>query len=558
MASQITSSHRIGLSIGSWLALLLFAGSGAIAEPIEVDPREDGAPEQLDARGELYIESQTAIPTRRLTLDAALALSVKKNLGVEVSRYEPAIAEQEMKGAWGAYDPTLSANTGYQLNESPRTTFASGGDSKDQQRIISAGSSLTGLLPYIGATLGIELETSRNKGNFSFESLSPKYESSIFLTAKIPLLRGLIWNEPWTQVKVSKIGYFASVDGFTEAVMDITESTINIYWKLVADREQMGVAVKSLETAQALLGQTQTQFEVGVVSKVEVVEAEAGVADREFKLIVAQNTFENSGDALIDAVLGRELKATTNFRLEPADDPENYEIRDVNVERAVATAFAKLPELSRADRAIEERELQLRFAKNSRLPQFDIDARYGYVNKSGDANSRNPTPPPASLTGSYRKSYNDMFSEDGFENYSVVGTFSIPIPNRTARRNVTRGEIDLRRARSLKSRTEQDVILDVRSAARGILASARGIEAAERRRLAAEEQLRAERIRLEHGESTPFEVLQRESDLVDAESQKIAALQSYRAADARLERAQGTILESYRIQIDDVRQPVMR
>jgi len=151
-----------------------------------------------------------------------------------------------------------------------------------------------------------------------------------------------------------------------------------------------------------------------------------------------------------------------------------------------------------------------------------------------------------------------MFMDDGFENYSVIGTLSIPIPNRTARHNVTRGEIDLRRARSLKSRTEQDVILDVRSAARGILASARGIEAAERRRLAAEEQLRAERIRLEHGESTPFEVLQRESDLVDAESQKIAALQAYRAADARLERAQGTILESYRIRIDSVRQPVMR
>ncbi len=557
MASQITTSHRIALTVGSWLALLVCATSTAIAQPIEIDPREAGAPEHMDARGELYVESQGAKPARRLTLDAALALSVKKNLDVEVARYEPAIAEQDMMGAWGAYDPTFSASGGYRLSESPRTSFAVG-DAKDQTRVINAASSLTGLLPYIGATLGVEVETSRSKGNFSFESLSPKYDSSIFLTAKIPLLRGLIWNEPWTQVKVSKIGYFASLDGFREAVMDITESTINIYWKLVADREQLGVAIKSLETAQALLGQTETQFEVGVVSKVEVVEAEAGVADREFKLIVAQNTFENSGDELIDAVLGRELKATTNFRLQPADDPENYEIRDVNVERAVATAFAKLPELSRADRAIEQREVQLKFAKNLRLPQFDIDARYGYVNKSGNANSRSPAPPPSSVTGSYRKSYNDMFMDDGFENYSVIGTLSIPIPNRAARHNVTRGEIDLRRARSLKSRTEQDVILDVRSAARGILASARGIEAAERRRLAAEEQLRAERIRLEHGESTPFEVLQRESDLVDAESQKIAALQAYRAADARLERAQGTILDSYRIRIDSVRQPVMR
>ena len=40
--------------------------------------------------------------------------------------------------------------------------------------------------------------------------------------------------------------------------------------------------------------------------------------------------------------------------------------------------------------------------------------------------------------------------------------------------------------------------------------------------MAAAEQLRAESIRLEHGESTPFDVLLREQDLVKAESQKIA------------------------------------
>jgi outer membrane protein TolC len=377
-------------------------------------------------------------------------------------------------------------------------------------------------------------------------------------------LRGLIWNEPWTQVKVTKIGYSASLEGFREAVMDISESTINAYWKLVADREQLAVANKSLETAHALLKQTETQYEVGVVSKVEVVEAEAGVADREFNLIVARNTFENSEDDLVDAVLGRALNPTMTFRLEPADDPEDYEKRDVDVERSIRIAYQNLPDLVRADRAIEQREIEVKFAKNQRLPQFDIDGRYGFVNTSGDQSPNTCSPfqrPPgqtaadclAGLQSSgYRSSFNDMYSEDGFENYSVRGIFSIPIPNRAARHNVNRSKIELRRAKTQKSRTKQDVILAVRSAARGIIASAQGIEAAERRRLAAEEQLRAERIRLEHGESTPFEVLQRESDLVDAESQKITALQAHRAADARLERAQGTILDTYRIRVDSI------
>ena len=73
----------------------------------------------------------------------------------------------------------------------------------------------------------------------------------------------------------------------------------------------------------------------------------------------------------------------------------------------------------------------------------------------------------------------------------------------------------------------------------------------ERRRLASEEQLRAETIRLEHGESTPFDVLQREEDLVGAESQKIFALQAYRDSLTALERAQGTILRNHNVVVEE-------
>ena len=66
------------------------------------------------------------------------------------------------------------------------------------------------------------------------------------------------------------------------------------------------------------------------------------------------------------------------------------------------------------------------------------------------------------------------------------------------------------------------------------------------------EQLRAEEIRLEYGESTPFEVLLKERDLVSAESQWITAVQTYRNAHTALDRQQGTILENNGIHIEDV------
>ncbi len=99
--------------------------------------------------------------------------------------------------------------------------------------------------------------------------------------------------------------------------MDNVQSTVNSYWGLVAARDRVRVAQKSLETARALLAQTSTQYEVGVVSQVEVVEAEAGVAQREFELIQTANTFRNAQDELIDNVLGTELSARTDLQFVP-------------------------------------------------------------------------------------------------------------------------------------------------------------------------------------------------------------------------------------------------
>ena len=122
----------------------------------------------------------------------------------------------------------------------------------------------------------------------------------------------------------------------------------------------------------------------------------------------------------------------------------------------------------------------------------------------------------------------------------------------SARHTVSRTELELSRAETQKRRLEQTIILEVRRAARNLQASQEGIDAARDAQRAAEEQLRAERIRLEYGESTPFDVLQREEDLVDRENELIGAFQAYRTSVTALDRAQGTILRNRNINIAEV------
>ena len=536
-----------------WLTLasaLLSLVPLAWAEP---EPgKSPGASDSMSLPNDLAPGARIVQDGRPLSVREAVALSIQNNLNVEVERFEPEIVETESDGAWGAYDPTILADFEYDVQKSPNT-FSLNSAAANIDRDRGGGVGIDQLLPYVGASLNLRFDSSKTTTSNTLSSLDPQYDSSFFITAKIPLARNLIWNEPWTNVKISKLAYHISEENFRTALMEDVRITVESYWNLVATRDQVRVVQKSLETSRALLAQTETQYEVGVVSRVDVVEAEAGVATREFELIRTANVYRNAQDELIDIILGRELSARTTLQFVPTEDPESYEVPVVNIERLVQRAFLHRPELAAANNRIEQGEVEVKFAKNQRLPQLDAEVRYGYVGISGDGNP-DLSFGTAPADSSYGDSLDDFFKSDGADNLLIAATFSIPFPNTTARKRAVRSELELRRRKTERLRLEQTIILEVRAAARLLLASAQGIEAAERRRVASEEQLRAERIRLEHGESTPFEVLQRESDLVGAESSKIDALQAYRIAEIRLERSQGTILESRNVVVESARE----
>jgi outer membrane protein TolC len=345
--------------------------------------------------------------------------------------------------------------------------------------------------------------------------------------------------------------------------MDIVSSIEDGYWNLAATEQALEVAEKSLETSRALLRQTQAQYDVGVVSRVEVTEAEAGVADREFRQITADNFYRAAQDELIDRVYGPRLTPTSRTEIDPTDRPESYVTFALDPELSTQRALERRPELTIAQQQVEQGEIGLKFAKNERLPQLDLVGSYGTHGLSGnDPNcpftailpgggcAITPTQPAGIGT---RYSDNDDFWFDGNDNRVWVGgaLFSIPIPNTTARSNVAISELELRKAQTNVRRVEQDIVKDVRDAVRNLASALEGVEAAERFVAASTEQLRAERIRLEHGESTPFEVLLREEDLVEAEDQRIRALRVYHGSVTALDRAQGTLLEDRGIVLDD-------
>ncbi len=543
----------------AWIAGATAWPSPALAEEPET-PGSDQTPALEDGPiAEVVPSAPMEHPSLHGTLSLSLAdairMGLENNLDVQVARFSPLIAGEQEGIAWGAYDPEFFGDIDYANTETP-TAFVVLTQEVVKEKAIGGGAGLRGSIPLLGSSYTFEFTSSRTDSNLSIQTLSRRYNSAINLSLSQPLLRNLIWSEPWTRVQTTRVLYQSSEEEFRTEVMDTVQRIADGYWDLVATQDQVRVAEKSLETAEALLDRTRIQHEVGVVSKVEVVEADAGAAEREFDLIIAENRYRNSQDQLIDKVLGPHLSAGSTLAIEPTDRPDDFVQYEIDPQVAMKRAFANRPELVVADKEVERDRFDLKFAKNQRLPQMDATVSYGNQGLSGTFRPPVvPLVPPAPLpapTG-YSDSFNHYLTGAAAEQLTAGVMVSIPILNRSARHRVSQANLALRQALTRKRRLEQTIILEVRRAVRNLLSSQEGIAAAERRTAAAGEQLRAERIRLEYGESTPFDVLLRESDFVEAESQQIVAFQAYRTSATALDRAQGTILRSYNVAIDQVR-----
>jgi len=540
------------------------ASAAAYSKPPPSQRAAAGTPASATAPTPTSVAPPTPGPaptdgTLKLGLLDAVRLSVTNNLDIELERFDPLVAEQTLKSSWGVYDPRLFADGGHTDTQTPTASTIVGSILLHDQTDHAEGG-VRGAIPVIGGSYSASYSGMSEETDNRIQVLSPQFTTAFLATLQIPLLRGLLWGDAWTQVRLSQIGLDASRDTFAARLMDQVAATENTYWALVAAQENTRVAQKSLDTAKALLEQTKAQFDVGVVSRVEVVQAEAGVADRDFRLITADAAERNIQDALIDNVLGPYLGPTTRLDVEPTDSPEDMPVREVDPQGATDRALATRPEIAAAKRQVDSRTVQLRYASNQRLPQLDTVASFSNNGLAGRLSPDclnftgppgTPCPVPGVIGKHWTDANDDFFTPRAPRSFTVQGIFSIPLGNVSPRADYQKAALELRRSETSLHRLEQQIISDIRRASRNLLAAVEGIEAADRAVVAATEQLRAERVRLEYGESTPFDVLLREQDLVQAEQQKIAAQQVYHNSITELDRAQGTILARDHIIVED-------
>src|SRR5262249_36789417 len=108
---------------------------------------------------------------------------------------------------------------------------------------------------------------------------------------------------------------------FRESVVQTVAAVKQAYWTLKAAKANVAVQQRSLELAQELARQNKIRVDAGQVPPLDLVEAEAEVAQRHEGLIRANTTAEDAEDDLRRLIMEPSDASFWKMRIDPSDDP---------------------------------------------------------------------------------------------------------------------------------------------------------------------------------------------------------------------------------------------
>ena len=485
--------------------------------------------------------------TLDLDLTAAYQLALARNLNLQVGRYDLALADSDIRGSGGIFDPNFSAWVNGSSTESPTSTVLEGANVSKSARN-SYGLGLNQLLPS-GTLLGIEATSVRNSTNSTFFFLNPSYNANLRATLTQPLLNGFGTVANRAGIVIAENVRDQTVIGFEVRVIETLRDVEQAYWELQATREAVTVSEQSLRLAERLLAETKARVEVGTSAPIDTVQSEAGVATRLQALIYARNATANSEDTL-KSLLGFDLPIEWQTRIETA---ESYEIDPIalDLDQSIATAIEKRPAIIQKELDLERLDINVKVARNRAMPNLDLTASLGYGGLSGKSTIIDPdTGEPIEIRDGLGDAAKQVWNFD-FPSWTLGVQYSVPLGNHQAKESLVRRRYERDRGEVELASLKQQIIREVRFAVRAVEDGAAAIDAAVASSRLALRNSEAEQTKFDNGMSTNFQVLQIQDDLANAQLSEIRARVDYRKALAAYYGATGTYLESKNVTIAD-------
>lgn len=513
---------------------------------------------------------------RPLSIREALALALENNKDIEVARHNVKLAEFDLTGARGAYDPRLLSSSYYERIVTPISSFLSGGSNGSvTQADYTATARLEGLAPKFGGNYHLDFSSIRLTTNNQFTGLTPQYPTALTFSYTQPLMRGLRFDNSRRQIEIGKKNLSLTDAQFRQRAIETITSVQRAYWDLVFALRNLQVQKDAVRDSQAQLEHNKRLVSEGALAPIDIVAAEAQVADYEQSLFSSLEEVSRAENNLKNLIAENRQAEIWDLSLVPTDSVD-LSPPNVSLPEALKSAMENRPELQQSNLAREINQIDQRYFREQTKPAIDLVGSYGVVGLAGSVNTTAinpfsstaqirdqvnvlsqlagipplPDPPPqtfpSDLIGGYSQSVRNLFGNQ-FNNFRVGVQINLPLRNRTAQAQLGRSLVEGQRIATQREQLEQSIQVDVRNALQVVRSGEARLRAAIIARQASEQQYSSEQRKLDAGQSTVFLVLERQTTLTAARGNELRAQTDLNKAIAELQRATGNALTTHSI-----------
>jgi outer membrane protein len=466
-----------------------------------------------------------------LSLEQCRALALKNDLDLKVQLISPTIAAEKVSEQEARFEAAFTANVNYGKTDTPvASTIDIAGSSLDYY-----ASNLGVQVPLrTGGTINFNLADNRTKTDSLYSIFNPSYGSDASLSISQPLLRGAGKRANTYAILIAQFEEQVTNAATKLEVIRVLAAVDRVYWRLYATRRELEVRKKEYDLAEALYEQAQRFVAAGDKPQVEVIRAEAGVAQRLEAIIVAENNVRDRERDLKRTLNKAGLGMRTPTVIVPLTEPDPVRY-DLDRERLVTTAMDNRMEMLELELQIAEDVATVDYAKNQALPLVTLDYTY---NING--------------LGSTRDDSFDLLFDKRFEDHRLGLQLLVPLGNEAAKSRLRQAFYQHSQRLASRNTREAMIELEVLNAADQLEANWQRVLASRQSTILDGRLYEAEERQFKLGLVTATDVLQAQADFANSQSAEILALAEYQISLVDLAYATGTLLGAAKVRWEPI------
>ena len=418
-----------------------------------------------------------------ITLEQALALSIRNNKDLETARLNLVRSQNSLQEARAAKYPTLGFQTRYQNSNSAAS---------QRQRDIARSTNPRRVEDFDTVPSTIIDDGSENLFD---GTLSLNY--NVYTGGR----RGADISRAKKTVELNEL----TVEQITEQALF---EAARDYYELQNSNAQVDIAAAAVEDAQQTLRDAQLLEQAGLGTRFDVLRAEVELANADQGLTIA-----NANQSTARRQLAETLSLGQQVNLETADEIQEAGVWDQSLEETIILAYDNRAELAQLLVRREINEQQRRINISAIKPQINLFANYEFLEILDD-----------------RANFADGYAVGAQLQWSIFD-------GGTALARSRQSETDKLIDQTTFANQRNQVRLEVEQAYFSLQANKENIATSEKAVEQAEESLRLARLRFQAGVGTQTAVIQSQTELTTARGNRLDAIINYNQSLNQLFRA---------------------